>query len=276
MMGVIKRFIPQPAKSAIKYTAYACVDVLDFLRGRRDPLVPPRRMIFVGNGDFKKIGDEFLRYFIELGGLKPGDRVLDVGCGIGRMAVPLTQYLNANGKYEGFDIVAQGIDWCIKNIASRYPNFDFQVADVYNQGYNPRGRFDAAQYKFPFADASFDFVFLTSVFTHMLPRELENYLAEIVRTLRKNGRCLITFFLLNEESLQLIEARETTLDFKFELPGCRTTDNIKPENAVAFDESYVRALYEKYGLGIAEPVRYGSWCGRKNFLSYQDIIVASK
>jgi ubiquinone/menaquinone biosynthesis C-methylase UbiE len=260
----------------MKYTAYACVDVLDFLRGRRDPLVPPRRMIFVGNGDFKKIGDEFLRYFIELGGLKPGDKVLDVGCGIDRMAVPLTQYLNANGKYEGFDIVAQGIDWCIKNIASRHPNFHFQVADVYNQGYNPRGRFDAAQYKFPFADASFDFVFLTSVFTHMLPRELENYLAEIVRTLRKNGRCLITFFLLNEESLQLIEARQSTLDFKFELSGCRTTDNNKPENAVAFEENYIRTLYGKYGLRIMEPIHYGSWCGRRNFLSYQDIIVASK
>jgi SAM-dependent methyltransferase len=276
MISVIKQFIPQPAKDAIKYMAYAGVDMIDILRGRRDPLVPPRRMIFVGNGDFKKIGDEFLRYFIELGGLKSGDSVLDVGCGIGRMAVPLTQYLNASGKYEGFDIVAHGIDWCTKNITVRHPNFHFQIADVYNKGYNPKGRFNAAQYKFPFANASFDFVFLTSVFTHMLPQEMENYFAEIARILRGGGRCLITFFLLNAESLRHINDKQSTLDFKFELAGCRTTDPIKPENAVAFEENYIRAVYEKYGLRIAEPVHYGSWCGRKNFLSYQDMIVASK
>lgn len=50
-------------------------------------------------------GEQFLQYFIELGGLKPSDRVLDVGCGIGRLAIPLTQYLDARGGYAGLDIV---------------------------------------------------------------------------------------------------------------------------------------------------------------------------
>jgi hypothetical protein len=45
---------------------------------------------------------------------------------------------------------------------------------------------------------------------------------------------------------------------------------------VAFEENYIRTLYGKYGLRIMEPIHYGSWCGRRNFLSYQDIIVASK
>jgi len=48
-------------------------------------------------GDFTAIGLEFLRHFIGIGGLEPNERVLDVGCGIGRMAIPLTRYLGAEG-----------------------------------------------------------------------------------------------------------------------------------------------------------------------------------
>ena len=47
--------------------------------------------------------------------------VLDVGCGIGRMAIPLARYLNTDGKYEGFDIIPENIAWCQRAITPRYP-----------------------------------------------------------------------------------------------------------------------------------------------------------
>ena len=75
-------------------------------------------MIFVGSRrNYRKTGEEFLRYFVELGDLTPKGRILDVGCGIGRMAVPLTKYLDQEGSYEGFDIVEKGIRWCKKNVS---------------------------------------------------------------------------------------------------------------------------------------------------------------
>ena len=47
-----------------------------------------------GSAAFKAIGNEFLGYLVDLSALQPGDAVLDVGCGSGRMALPLTGYLN--------------------------------------------------------------------------------------------------------------------------------------------------------------------------------------
>ena len=45
---------------------------------------------------------------LERHGLKPEHRVLDIGCGVGRVALPLTRYLTS-GTYDGFDIVKRWI-----------------------------------------------------------------------------------------------------------------------------------------------------------------------
>jgi SAM-dependent methyltransferase len=255
---------------------YFFVDLIDSITGRREKLLPPKSLGFVGKGDFKEIGQEFLQYFVQLGGLRQTDRVLDVGCGIGRMAVPLTQFISADSHYEGFDIVPDGIEWCTRNITHSYPNFTFQLADVFNKRYHPKGSCRAAEYKFPYEDNSFDFVFLTSVFTHMVPGDMENYLSEIKRVMRPGARCLITFFLLNEESLRMVELGRSACDFNRYYENYGIEDEAMPEKLVGFKEEYIRRLFRSHELEIIEPVHSGSWCGRPEFLSFQDIVVARK
>jgi len=242
--------------------------------GSQVPL-PPRRLVrAVGGGDYALIGDEFLPYFTELAGLQPQERVLDIGCGCGRMAVPLTLHLDPTGSYEGFDIQSAGIRWCQKNVTRRYPNFRFQVADVYNKKYNPRGQCQPGEYLFPYETDSFDFIFLTSVFTHMLRADMEHYTDEIVRVMKPGGRCLITCFLLNDESRSLIDAGKSTLTFDHVVAHTAVHRTSVPEAAVAFDEEAMLGVLQKRGLAVDRPIRFGSWCGREPFLSYQDILLA--
>jgi ubiquinone/menaquinone biosynthesis C-methylase UbiE len=267
----------KPVYNAAKIAVYKTCDYYDGLKGRKNPIVPPRHMIFIGDGDYIKIGEEFLTYFKELGQLKPAHKVLDVGCGIGRMSVPLTKYLSEEGEYFGFDIVKKGIEWCKKNISVRYPNFHYDHANIYNKMYNPEGTEKSSEYRFSFENKTFDFVFLTSVFTHMMTADITRYVSEISRVMKKGGKCLITFFLLNRSSRELIKngASSQNLIHRFEEYSF-IKDNDLPESAIGFDEEFIRRLFSVSSLRVIEPIHYGSWCGRKTYRSYQDIVIAEK
>lgn len=245
---------------------------------RRWFLTPPQGEGYsVGGGDFHKIGQHFRQHFIELGGLKPDHRVLDVGCGTGRMAVPLTYYLDRQGEYWGFDINPAGIAWCQAQISRRFPNFHFQHVNVYNSFYNPTGTIQPQDYRFPFADATFDFIFLTSIFTHLLPDAMANYLAEVCRTLKSGGRCLITYFLRNPEAIALMSSGQSKFKFDHVIDDrCWAADATHPEAAVAYAEDSVRQLYQRTGLILLDPIHYGSWCGRSSTPSFQDIVIATR
>jgi SAM-dependent methyltransferase len=239
-------------------------------------LVPPPELDFVGGFEFVRIGQHFFRLFVEHGGLRPADRVLDAGCGIGRMAIPLLTYLTPPGRYDGFDVVPLGIDWCRERIAPRFPHFRFALADVRNDAYNPAGAIPAREYRFPYADGSFDFVLLASVFTHLLPDDMENYLRECARVLDVGGRLFATFFLINPESNRLTRAGRGFLRLAHDNGRCRYESEQTPEFAVGYDERVVRTLARDAGLRVHEPIGYGSWCGRTAFLSVQDVVIATK
>lgn len=251
--------------------------VFDKVTKKNNPMIPPPELDFVGGDNFEANGKKFFGYFTDLGALKPDEKVLDVGCGIGRMAIPLTTYLSKNGEYHGFDIVKKGIDWCQEKITVKYPQFHFQLADIYNKMYNPDGKLISSEYKFPYDSDYFDFVFLTSVFTHMYSKDIENYLFEISRVMKKGGRALITFFILNDESIRLIGLGKSTqkINFKIDQYSSSASSNIN-ERAIGFDEKYIRNILKQNNLTIDGSIYYGSWCGRSNFKCYQDIIIVIK
>lgn len=259
-------------------------DVLDTLQNRRDPLIPPRHIAGQVlsatsrsfHADYRQVGQEFVRIFRDTAGVRPDAQILEIGSGTGRIAAALTEYLGKEGHYTGIDVSKAPVDWCQKHITSRFPNFEFIHVDVTNLHYNPAASTSAAKYKLPFADAAFDFVYLTSVFTHMRPAEVDNYLGEIQRVLKPEAYCLMTAFLLNEAARSLIQKGGTKYTFQHNLGGYYAEWADLPERAVAFDETTFRKLIADNRLALVEPIHFGKWAGRSEGLSAQDIILVKR
>jgi SAM-dependent methyltransferase len=262
--GVLER-----ARTSLSLRA---LDLADRVRGRSDRLVPPRRHSFVGGGDFVATGDEFLGHFVELGGLRPGDAVLDIGCGIGRMARPLTRYLSADGTYEGFDVSREGIDWCRRHYRP-HPNFRFRHADLYNAEYNPRGAIRATDFRFPYDDGSFDLAAAISVFTHLLPDDAARYVSEAARVLAPGGRMLATWFLLDADSRRGLARGAAALPFRDRDDHTAVINPEVPEEAIAYDAGWVAGRLSDRGLAV-RGVWPGTWSGKDDGRSFQDIVVA--
>jgi len=253
------------------------LDIYDSLSGKKIKYIPPRGMIFTGRGDYVKLANMFFGYFKNYCILQPDSRILDIGSGIGRMAVPFIGYLNHDGSYEGIDIVKTGINWCNKNISKINPQFKFIHSDIYNDLYNTKGVIKGEEYVFPYRDEEFDIAFLTSVFTHMLQAEVEQYIKEIARVLKQGGKCLATFFILNDESVSLMNTTEDSFKFPFNHGEYSfMSEDTKTAN-VAYNQQWIERIMNENGLKV-EVIRYGFWSGRNkaDFPDFQDIIIVSK
>jgi SAM-dependent methyltransferase len=246
------------------------------LHGKRH--LPPWRLRFtVGSpADFEVTGAEFLAYLKLLCGLRSHHSIFDVGCGCGMMALQLEGYLAGDGRYVGMDIDRKAVAWCQAHVTTRSPRFSFYHADLKNPRYNPDGAFSAASYRFPEPDASFDVILLKSVFTHMQADGVQNYLDEIRRLLKSGARCLATFFLLNDEQASFTRRGHGALTFNHGDACARYADQALPEKAIAYRESYVLEMVERSALTLAAPPFYGTWSGRPNGLSFQDMLLLAK
>lgn len=253
---------------------YKFVKLMDLFNKSKN--YPPKSMLyFTGAGGPDDVGKSFVDFFKMYGNLKPTDSILDVGCGVGRMAIPLTRFLTT-GNYEGFDLFKDGIVWSKKNITKKFPNFNFQTVDLYNKNYNPLGKIHPSKFKFPYSLNAFDFICANSVFTHLLPMDFEHYVSEIKNVIKKNGIFFSTFFIMNPESEELIHQNKTSFHFNFfKNNEYATLENKLLEHAIAYKESYIENILKKNDFKNIT-IYPGNWCGRKKSLSGQDIIIATK
>jgi SAM-dependent methyltransferase len=253
--------------------ANACLETLlkSIERNRFLP-EPDPASVFVGDGNYRAIGTEYLGHYVRIGGLKPTDRVLDIGCGIGRMAVPLTQYLDETACYEGIDPVNEGIEWCVQNITPTYPNFRFCRVDIAHELYNPGGAVKGTEIVLPFGEAKFDFVTMISVATHLPLEEIAAYAREVSRLLAPSGKLFLTAFLVSEGDPDRAEARP-----RFQ-PGAAVgswiADPAAPLGAIGFDMPLIPGVLKEAGLRV-DLVSPGHWRGVES-AHYQDVVIAVK
>jgi hypothetical protein len=77
---------------------------------------------------------------------------------------------------------------------------------------------------------------------------------------------------LNDEQRALAAEAKNAFAFNYGDDPWRYVYEHSPESASAYDENYVLELLSKHGLELSEPIRYGAWSGRKDGLSFQDLL----
>jgi SAM-dependent methyltransferase len=176
---------------------------------------------------------------------------LGVGCGRRAMHVRDVKFHDRKfqGSYLGIDIDGEALEWCRNNFDER---FEFAQSTHPSTSYlNDKSR--PEPYRIPRDDQSVDFVFATSVFSHLLEDEARNYLAEGVRILRPGGRMSVTCFCLDLRPRKLGD-RYT---FAHRSGQAYIESLAQPEAAVAYDSSFLCALAREVGFAHAEIMHTG-------------------
>jgi SAM-dependent methyltransferase len=168
-------------------------------------------------------------------GVSAASRVLDIGCGQGRLLHGLLAHFGAIGRYVGLDVHAPSIRWLKENVEPVAPYARFHRVAVRNERYNPQG---AGSLDLEL-DERFDCVTLLSVFSHMRLDDIAGYLAFIERHLDADGRVQLTAFV------------EDGVEPETENPANYYRDWTGPLHCVRLNRQGFEALAWRSGLQVA-------------------------
>jgi len=132
-----------------------------------------RAMSLAVGGEFEAIGKLEKALLVQYG-LEPTHTVIDVGCGSGRLAFQLKEYLTS--RYIGLDVVEDLLRYA-ERICQR-DDWEFKTASGLS---------------IPEPSESAELVCFFSVFTHLLHEESYQYLEDAKRVLKPGGKIIFSF-----------------------------------------------------------------------------------
>jgi SAM-dependent methyltransferase len=229
--------------------------------------IPVDLLNMTGGGidTFDAIADFHIKTLKKHIGISPTHSILEIGCGIGRDAIPLTKIISKKGKYVGIDIIGRSIQFCKENISAIYNNFDFIHFDVADQLHNPSGTTKTVGISLPIADQSIDRIIAWSVFTHLYECDIRHYLNEFQRVLKVDGFAYVTVFVIDDAILN--SARKTNLtpfNLRFEHvlnDNCFVNDLEFPLGAIGYKREALRGMIKDAGLELKRDFLRGAWSG---------------
>lgn len=122
-------------------------------------------------------------------GLTGRSRLLDWGCGAGRLAIGLKESPVSVASYHGVDVQKPVIAWARRHLAD--DTYEFTHVNAANARYNPDG---SRLRRIPGDDDSYDVFYANSVFSHLDSEDVDAYLKEVDRLLSPGGFAFFTAF----------------------------------------------------------------------------------
>jgi SAM-dependent methyltransferase len=171
-------------------------------------------------------------------GLRRENRLLDVGCGYGRLAIGLQRRYETLGRYLGLDVDRRAVAWCRRHLGGGHDGFEFRHLRVANPRYNPAGRRLDEDFRLPVGEGAFDLAYLFSVFSHMRAAEVRIYLRELARAVAPGGRLFLTAFVEADVEPEAVNP-----------PGYGRPWS-GPLHCVRFERGFFAGLVEDAGLRI--------------------------
>ncbi|WP_165640613.1 class I SAM-dependent methyltransferase [Mycobacteroides abscessus] len=107
---------------------------------------------------------------------RPGERILEIGPGLGQQAVQVAQWIGPEGRMHVVDLQQQMVDATTARARKHNITIEAHLGDTSGQ--------------LPFDDGYFDAAYLSSVLGEI--PEAEGMLAELYRVLRPHGRLVVT------------------------------------------------------------------------------------
>jgi SAM-dependent methyltransferase len=204
----------------------------------------------------------------DLGLVRPGDRVIDLGCGCGAMVPSLARRVGPAGSYLGVDVHGPSVRWCRRRWGGE-AGLRFEVAPV-RSPYGARGGVEAAAYRLPAADGEAGFVLAKSLFTHLLEDDALAYLREVARVLAPGRAALVTAFLFDGGRFR------TAPPPAFPHPGpgapVRFRRRVRPQAAVAYEVGHFEGMVAATGLAVGRRID-GFYPGEDRRPQGQDVVV---
>jgi FkbM family methyltransferase len=269
-----------PPEIAVKLPTYLGVTNLEVQPGKAIRVPPvykfsdfkgfklPEHLVALtgtGSDQFDSVGKALLGNYQRHVPFSVDASIVDVGCGIGRLAFQLLDFVSPRGHYTGIDVCLDSITWCRRNISAQRPNFSFHHLDAFSEVYNPFGRFASTELQLPIPDRSVDRVFAGSLFTHLMEDEVIHYLQEFRRILRSESFVYTSFFLYSRAALESAKVnRKTSWVPTFAIDhghGVYGNDPDHLRGGVAFTDEAMRRMIEKAGLVLDLPYLKGWWSG---------------
>jgi len=266
--ALIRRLIPSTvlvSRNPLFTLASYVVDVTygRYAEWRTGVRMPPLRYIVrtgVGNNIlfpqlyYATAGHRIWEYFFSQGLAKLDSHIVDIGCGCGKSAAVLRDFsygdARFSGHYYGFDIDPALVDWCRTHFPA--DRFTFSLVDGTSNLYPSSGKSGQTSSLAGCGDATIDFVFSQSLFSHLLEQELTNYIRESFRVLKTGGSMCMTFFCL--EDVRALGLPGNRWTFRHTMGSAYVENLAFPEAAVAYQKQFILDLAKSIGFPNVEVV----------------------
>jgi SAM-dependent methyltransferase len=200
---------------------------------------------------------------------KPGFSLLDIGCGSGRYAPFLDQFI-PDLQYLGIDVWEEAINWAREALSAVRPNLQFALLD-HSLGYA-----GARFYLLPVDRGSTDAAIAMSLFTHLDATATLGYFSELARVLVPDGAAIATFFILDEASEAAAEAAATRAGLPMKKENGVWSYGREGYLDIFYEEAEIRRLVRDAGLEVVA-IRRGNWyrpeTAAVTLAAYQDALL---